>query len=636
MKKRIALFSGGWGGEYVQEVLSGIMSVAVASDADVFAFLNFSVHETVPKANISEDNFFKLPNLEDFDGVILLANSFNSHEELVYFASEIKRTNIPAITVEYEMEGIASISSDNYSGMYDLVNHMIEDHNAKEMVYIGGPENHTENKERLRAFLDACKTHDIEVPIANIFYADWAKMMIPPIIDKWMSENGHYPDAFICANDIMAIAACNYLRDLGADVPDDVMVTGYDCIRMGQVRVPSVTSVNHEWGTMGKIALIQLISMIDGGSVPEKSVLKTRFVPGGTCGCVSSSNRAKSSKELGRDGARNLLDPIELDSHFRLFYNRTKKFTNKTDLYNNLCDLFEKEHDMEGMDFKICLDPEFFNPSSQGETLMMEGHPEVYDVVCEIHNSKREMQSKCSKEEAIFSFANINEDPKAYVYLPLSSEGYTYGFAILTGAFNIANENQSYIWTRHMNMALEQLRSNILLENLYAEIRKQSVTDELTGVYNRVGNSEYTYSMMIEHSKDGSESVAMLLDVDHMKVINDQFGHINGDLALKIVVDTLKKELPIGFQIARFGGDEFFIGGKLNRQNRNIDKLIDRIEESLAKELIVREVKFNLTVSIGYAKCVPKSVVDIEKALVLADEDMYVRKKAHHKISRQN
>lgn len=636
MRKRIAIFSGGWGGEYVQEVLSGVMNVAVPSDVDVFLFLNFAVHEPVPHANISEINFFKLPKLEDFDGVILLANSFNAPEELDYFSSEIKRTGIPAITVEYEMEGIPSISSDNYAGMYDLVNHMIEEHNAKEMVYIGGPREHVENQERLKAFMDACSNHKIVVPTDNIFYADWAKNLIPPIIDKWVERFGRYPDAFICANDIMAISACNHLRNLGVDVPDDVMVTGYDCIRMGQVRVPSVTSVNHEWGTMGKIALIQLISMIGGGDIPHKSVLKTRFVSGGTCGCVSRTHRAKSSTELGRDGAKNQLDSIEMDTHFRKFYNSVKRVNNKTELYNNFCSLFELENDMEGSDFKICLDPEFFNPSSSEEKLLMEGHPEVYDVVCEIHNSKREMQSKCCREEALYSFSNVNDTPKAYVCLPLNSEGYTYGFAILTGGFNVANENQSYIWTRHMNMALEQLRSRLLLEKLYAKIRMQSITDELTGVYNRVGSTEHTYPMMLEHSKDGNECVAMLLDVDHMKVINDQFGHTSGDLALKIVVDTLKKELPVGFQIARFGGDEFFIGGKLNRQNRNIDHLIDKVDAALAEELIKREVKFPLTVSIGYAKCMPKSVIDIEKALALADEDMYKRKKLHHKISRQN
>lgn len=634
MKKRIALFAGGWGGEYVQEVLSGVMSVAKVSDADIFSFINFSIQENVPHTNISEINFFKLPDLRDFDGVILLANSFNSPEEIEYFSKTIREIKIPAITIEYEMDGIISISSDNYSGMYDLVEHMIKEHNAHELVFIGGPEDHPENLERLRAFKSACKDNDIATPDSNIFYADWAKVMIPPIINKWVTKNGHYPDAFVCANDIMAISACNYLRDLGIDVPEDVMVTGYDCIRLGQIRVPSITSVNHEWGKMGKIALIQLLTMIAGGEVPEKSVLKTRFVPGGSCGCVARSNRAKSSIELGRDGATNQLDPIELDTHFRLFYNAIKKVKNKTELFDNFCALFEREHDMEGPDFKVCVDPEFFHPSSQGETLKMEGHPDVYDVICEIRNGKRDMPSKCSTEEAMFSFSDSNEEPKSYVFLPLSSEGYSYGFAILTGGFNIANDNQSYIWSRHMIMALEHLRSRLLLDNLYEKIRVQSVTDELTGAYNRVGCSEYTYPMMIEHSKDGSECVAMLLDVDHMKVINDQFGHVSGDMALKIVVEVLQKELPYSFQIARFGGDEFFIGGKLSRQNKNIDKLIDKIDGAIAYALSEREIEFPLTVSIGYAKCVPKSVVDIEKALVLADSDMYERKKLHHKVSR--
>ena len=142
MKRRIAVFAGGWGGEYFREVVLGIVAAAKQENADVFAFVNFSVPSDTITPNIGEFNIFTLPDLKDFDGVILMANSFNMLEEVEYLTNKIKKAGIPAVSIEYDIDGFVSVATDNYAGMYDLAKHVIKEHGGRDILFIGGPKEH--------------------------------------------------------------------------------------------------------------------------------------------------------------------------------------------------------------------------------------------------------------------------------------------------------------------------------------------------------------------------------------------------------------------------------------------------------------------------------------------------------------
>lgn len=256
-----------------------------------------------------------------------------------------------------------------------------------------------------------------------------------------------------------------------------------------------------------------------------------------------------------------------------------------------------------------------------------------YDVIVDIVDGKSQPYHALSKRDCIFETAEKADKPGYYVFVTLYGDTTVYGFAMMSGPLNVASESQYYIWTRHMNSALEQVANNMMLDRLWKEVEVRSVTDALTGVYNRHGCEQTTYPMLIDWGKKGGTALVMLVDVDRMKVINDIYGHISGDQALGIITTALKKGLPDGFQVSRYGGDEFFVGGVLKDENSDIEELVKSLENTLAEEVKSRDVEYTLTMSIGCAKATPTSVVDIEKALVTADKDMYIRKELHHKIN---
>ncbi|WP_409322600.1 diguanylate cyclase [Pseudomonas putida] len=91
------------------------------------------------------------------------------------------------------------------------------------------------------------------------------------------------------------------------------------------------------------------------------------------------------------------------------------------------------------------------------------------------------------------------------------------------------------------------------------EQRQKALRDPLTGLPNRAAWSERVEREMLDWQENGGHLAMAILDLDHFKRINDNYGHLAGDKVLKIVADQLRKRLRGRDFIARFGGEEFVL-----------------------------------------------------------------------------
>lgn len=627
MKKRIAVFANGWGTEYLQEVVTGAYEAAKDANADLFVFVDFSsFSQENKKLNNSEYNIFRLPELQDFDGVIIMANSFNMQDEIDYVYQIVKESQIPAVSLEYELEGITTISTDNYNGMYELTKHVVQEHGARHIVYIGGPREHLESNIRLRAVQDVVRENGLSLCEEDILYGDWAKNLCKKLVSDWLYQHESVPDVFICANDIMAIGVCELMTERGYKVPDDVMVTGYDCIRQGQEYVPTIASVNHEWCSMGAKAVQILVDKMEGRDSEDSVIMKTKFVAGESCGCDTGPVKMDERKKYHA----HRIDGLDCDAHFRQFYIYTKKVENASDLILSLNDLFQASHWMEGDNFMLCLDDEFFHIEDNNENLRIQGYSDDMDVICALKNGIPRHHKIMNRREAMFMVSNEAPESKIFIFLPIFNEERSYGFAMLERDMDIVEDYYLYIWTRQMNQCMEQIRRNITIAELTRRLTELSVTDPLTGVYNRAGCERIAYPMLEEWRKAGGTGAIMIADIDRMKTINDVFGHASGDLALRTVAAVLKAQLPSDWIVSRFGGDEFFAGGKL-MDGMDLEAMRESILEKLDQEIEKRQIDFTLKLSIGYVKLETGGEMNLESELHRADEIMYSIKKEHHR-----
>ncbi|MDF2544857.1 MAG: diguanylate cyclase protein [Herbinix sp.] len=177
---------------------------------------------------------------------------------------------------------------------------------------------------------------------------------------------------------------------------------------------------------------------------------------------------------------------------------------------------------------------------------------------------------------------------------------------------------------------------NIMTTNLrvqYDQLEKLSMQDYLTGLANR-RYFEYQFQLELERAcRLGHVSTLLILDIDDFKKINDKFGHLEGDKALKLLASTLKEQIREVDLPVRFGGEEFLI--LLPETSLEQGKVVaEKIRKKVSQlKISTRKGNITFTISIGMAgleqdtdfTCTALNCVG-DKLLKRADEALYQAK----------
>ena len=151
-----------------------------------------------------------------------------------------------------------------------------------------------------------------------------------------------------------------------------------------------------------------------------------------------------------------------------------------------------------------------------------------------------------------------------------------------------------------------------------------SLTDELTGLYNRRRFFILTEQCLKVAVRTKKRPLLLFIDMDNLKWINDHYGHNEGDQALIGLADILKKTFRESDIIARIGGDEFVV--LLESADENSETLLTRLHENV-KDYNVKRSQYTLSVSLGTAQFDPEYPISIDELLSKADALMYAQKR---------
>jgi len=157
-----------------------------------------------------------------------------------------------------------------------------------------------------------------------------------------------------------------------------------------------------------------------------------------------------------------------------------------------------------------------------------------------------------------------------------------------------------------------------------SELRSLATIDDLTGLYNRRAFHALSTQQLKVMRRNGQGLLLFFADVDHLKKINDTFGHREGDLALVRAADAVERTFRDSDILARIGGDEFAVLA-LEASSRDRDTILRRLDSHLQKAS-AEEPRYKLSLSVGAARFDPRESVSIENLLGKADQAMYEQK----------
>lgn len=158
------------------------------------------------------------------------------------------------------------------------------------------------------------------------------------------------------------------------------------------------------------------------------------------------------------------------------------------------------------------------------------------------------------------------------------------------------------------------------------DLQKYQISvDALTSLNNR-GTLERYLQQKLARRESGW--YLLMIDVDHFKLINDKYGHMEGDQALQTVAKALQNVFgPTNAFISRYGGDEFMVISEF-ASDAETEVVVERFQKDLNGQVRERGFPYEIQTSAGYAQFTDEERTPLAKIIQLADRNMYMQKKA--------
>lgn len=160
--------------------------------------------------------------------------------------------------------------------------------------------------------------------------------------------------------------------------------------------------------------------------------------------------------------------------------------------------------------------------------------------------------------------------------------------------------------------------NNIALDNL-------SKSDSLTGILNRRGFQDAAEEFLNKNRQAVQKTLVAYVDMNNLKIINDRYGHEDGDFSLKVIGDMLVDVVGKNGIAGRIGGDEFACIMEYEAEDEG-KQLLDEIQKKFLCFNAGSDKPYNITVSVGTYVVKAAETISLKEALALADERLYEAK----------
>lgn len=176
---------------------------------------------------------------------------------------------------------------------------------------------------------------------------------------------------------------------------------------------------------------------------------------------------------------------------------------------------------------------------------------------------------------------------------------------------------------RSLLYAIERHRTRSMLQNL-------SLSDELTGLLNRRGFLSLAPKHVKIAERANWELLVFFIDLDELKAINDNYGHPEGDKALRTVATVLRETFRTSDVVARIGGDEFIVLA-INASDASIDTITARLQENVER-CNHNGTQYRVSISYGVARFNPQEQATLHEMIAQADRALYANKVSKREI----
>lgn len=575
--------------------------------------------------DIGEEAVFDFICVERFDAVVVFPGSFADKKPVYKVAERAKKADIPVISINRHIDGCFNILYDYEKSFEKVVRHVIEFHGKRKVNFIAGKKDNIFSETRIRCFKKVLAENSIEFEDKRFGYGDFWEGPALSVLGKFLSVPEDFPEAIICANDTMAIAVAEHLMMLGYNVPEDVIVTGFDGIKMGEMYTPQICTAKLDInGLVGTIC--DIVRNTGNYGMPMEYTIEHIFSPSRSCGCSMMMDREEFSRKVYRE-----VCDIN-SSHFT--YNETCRMMTRLNKPEGMEDILnELQRILGGSNvayMAVCTKEDMYSPFFNFYKIANKDaipHSLFVPFIDKMHIKQNPEMIKT--DMILPEYDAVMKENGSMVFVSMHAEELCTGYL----AFKFENNDFltcSFQWViAHLMQAINNFRMMQELKEIYSR-------DQLTGLYSRRGFYERIERTLSECRKEQLPFTVISFDMDGLKKINDRYGHEAGDYALKGIGDAILYVIRDEEQAARLGGDEFLIAfGSFDeeRAGERAAQIIKCMKDFLTRLNYSNDKPFHIEISSGVRTMIPAAGMTIDSYMRAGDAAMYEDKRRHKELT---
>lgn len=275
--------------EVTYEFIDALYQTVKGSDYRLLLFNSFSdlYHQNVYDEGAK--SIYQLLNYDLVDAVIIKADTLNDQQVIRDLIARAKERQIPVILLNMKAEGCYSIVPSYENVLSQLIEHVIKVHHKRKLYFLSGSMGESNSMLREKIFRETLRDCGIDPQTAKVAYGEYWYGPAERAVENWI-QSGDLPEAIICANDAMAVAACRVLKRHQIRVPGDMIVTGFDGVPSYQFHRPALSTCTRTSSVLAGKCREMLTNILEKNKPPYRDIEEYMLTIQESCGCRKQSH----------------------------------------------------------------------------------------------------------------------------------------------------------------------------------------------------------------------------------------------------------------------------------------------------------------------------------------------------------
>lgn len=493
-----------------------------------------------------EDQFFSLINYDALAALIVLSDYFSDRKTLSSVIQQAGEHGLPVLSIGGIWNNCVSIINEYYQSYKELLNHMIRVHGAKDTFFINGFHDEDNSALRLQCYREALEENGLSFSENNVAYGYYWSDQARIITEELIRTRRKIPDAIFCANDTMAVAVCDTLTDHGYRVPEDVIVTGFDCLPIADIQDPRLATLDTDPEGLARLAAETLIRIFSGEEV--EPILHHTYLPryARSCGCDCKYPAPYNLYMLFRQNEL-------LVSHENQLHEDIEKVLRLTDINA----IFSELSGCLLPSSAVCLNRNILGPSQDQES--GDNPPDSQMIAIVSGNVSPDRLPYQILPPAAMIPEMILADPGLYLVTGIYADRSVYGY--YTVRTDRIDENVQLIKRTAdvLNMLFNILVGRVREKRLLTNIENSVYVDPMTSLYNLRGASRWFAQYAGEEKNRESALALSVYTVNRYLSISENYGIGEAEAVLGKIIGLMRSAFSESLLLARINEDQLAV-----------------------------------------------------------------------------